>query len=101
MNAEEVIIECLRRNEYLCSEKLPRNLMIEFGELLNNEPDPSSSPILEFFVIACLPDGDTGNALARNQEYAIDVLLSPKLPNIGKAIRGVFGHGELHIVSYT
>ena len=29
--------------------------------------DPSSSPILEFFVLACLPDGDNGNALARNQ----------------------------------
>ena len=69
--------------------------MIEFGELLNNEPDPSSSPTLEFFVIACLPDGDTGNALARNQEYAIDVLLSPKLPNIRKAIQGVFGHGAM------
>ena len=67
MHAEEVIIECLRNNEYLCAEQLPKNLFMEFGELLNNEPDPSTSPLLEFFVVALLPEGEEGNALAHNQ----------------------------------
>ena len=69
MCAEEVILECMRNNEYLCAEQLPRDLFEEFGRLLDAEPDPSASPILEFFLLACLPQGTPagGNAIVRNQ----------------------------------
>ena len=89
------MLECIRNNEYLCAEKLPRDLFDQFGELLNGEPEPSTSPILEFFLIACLPEGCAGNAIVRNQESSIEVLLSPKLDKIRTTIRSVFGEGAL------
>ena len=39
--------------------------------------------------------GSDAIAIVRNQEYAIEVLLSPKLPHVGKTIRSVFGEGKL------
>jgi hypothetical protein len=55
MNTEAVIIECLRGNAGLCAESVPRDLVEQFAELLNNQPDPSTSPLIEFFTILCEP----------------------------------------------
>jgi hypothetical protein len=38
MNTEEVIVECLRDNWDLCESAVPRDLLEEFGSLLENEP---------------------------------------------------------------
>jgi hypothetical protein len=59
LNVEEVLVECLRGNQYLCTEKVPRDLIAEFGELWNDEPDPSTSGLIDFFEICCMPEGET------------------------------------------
>lgn len=38
MNSEEVIIECCRNNWYLCDAEVPRDLVEDFGFLIENEP---------------------------------------------------------------
>jgi hypothetical protein len=38
MDTEEVIIECCRNNWYLCDAEVPRDLVEDFGFLLENEP---------------------------------------------------------------
>lgn len=38
MNAEEVIIECLRDNWVLCERSVPQDLLEDFGIILENEP---------------------------------------------------------------
>jgi hypothetical protein len=89
LNSESVIIECLKGNFRLCSEEIPRALFEEFGELLNNEPEPSESYLLDFFKIAIQPEPGI-DGLFRNQESTLDVLLSPKYDNIRQAMEGCF-----------
>jgi len=92
LGVEQVIIECLRGNEYLCDEKVPRDLFEDFAQLLNNEPDISASPLLEIFTILCIPEG-TPNI--RNQEYTVDVFTSEILGDLRATIQGVFGVGSV------
>lgn len=68
MNTEAVIIECLRGNAALCAESVPRDLVEQFADLLNNQIDPSSSPLLEFFAILCEPTGPDESD-DQNQQY--------------------------------
>ena len=84
LNAEEVIIECIRGNEPLVSEAVPRELFVDFGKQLNmhTASEISSSPLLEFFELCCLPMGSEGNAQLRNQEATANILLSEELKNI-------------------
>ena len=37
MDAESVLIECLRGNPDLCDVAVPRDLVVRFGEMLNRE----------------------------------------------------------------
>ena len=94
MGAELVVIECLRGNFFLCEEVLPRDLFETFGELVNECPgDPSKSPFLDFFLIACQPAGHAGKALPRNQAYALEVFLSDKLPALRLSVETAMGVG--------
>jgi len=63
---EEAIVECLRGNESLCAERVPARLFRAFGSLLNSEPDPSGSDLLDFFAVACVPC-PAQSAVLRNQ----------------------------------
>eukprot|EP00615_Pteridomonas_danica_P005853 CAMPEP_0114339576 /NCGR_PEP_ID=MMETSP0101-20121206/7817_1 /TAXON_ID=38822 ORGANISM="Pteridomonas danica, Strain PT" /NCGR_SAMPLE_ID=MMETSP0101 /ASSEMBLY_ACC=CAM_ASM_000211 /LENGTH=2941 /DNA_ID=CAMNT_0001472581 /DNA_START=113 /DNA_END=8938 /DNA_ORIENTATION=+ len=91
MNAEAVVIECLRKNEHLCSEVVTRELFVTFGHILNEFPDPSVSPVLEFFEIVCRP---CNKAIIRNQSWTVDVFLSDDLPNLKNCVASVFGIGN-------
>jgi hypothetical protein len=109
LNLEEVVIECLRGNAYLCSEKVPKELVLEFGRLLDKQPDCSDSPLVEFFAILCEPEGGgsggvgssssisdgKGEAVVRNQELVVDVFLGQNsaepLPNLTRSLMGCFG----------
>jgi hypothetical protein len=95
LNTEEVIVECMRGNETLCAEKVPVELFADFGRLLNAEPDPSDSPLLDFFTTACLPNGAGvgSDACTRNQNRALDEFLRPNNANILAAVEGAFGVG--------
>jgi hypothetical protein len=90
MNAESVVIECLRANEHLCAEVVSRELFVTFGHILNEFPDPSVSPVLEFFEIVCKP---CNKAILRNQTLTVDVFLSEDLPNLKNCVASVFGIG--------
>lgn len=59
MNTEEVIIECLRDNWDLCDGAVPRDLLEEFGSLLENEP--VSFNTLPFSLPASLSDDINSN----------------------------------------
>jgi hypothetical protein len=76
-----VIIECLRGNPALCANKVPRDLLEDFGTLLNACPDPSTSPLLAFFGLLCQPGG-ADQALDLNQVHVADVLLAPRLATL-------------------
>ena len=76
----------MRDNSELVSDKVPKDLMNQFGEHLNKEPDVSASPLLEFFELCCVPEGLERNADPRNQEYTMEILLSPSLPNLFKCV---------------
>eukprot|EP00615_Pteridomonas_danica_P011890 CAMPEP_0114363634 /NCGR_PEP_ID=MMETSP0101-20121206/26762_1 /TAXON_ID=38822 ORGANISM="Pteridomonas danica, Strain PT" /NCGR_SAMPLE_ID=MMETSP0101 /ASSEMBLY_ACC=CAM_ASM_000211 /LENGTH=1145 /DNA_ID=CAMNT_0001510471 /DNA_START=4503 /DNA_END=7937 /DNA_ORIENTATION=+ len=89
LNTEQVIIECLKNNFRLCSEEIPRALFDEFGELLNKEPEPSESPLLEFFNITIQPIAGA-ETLFRNQESTLEVMLSSKYSNIQQQMEGCF-----------
>jgi hypothetical protein len=89
MNTEEVIIECLRNNWDLCDGAVPRDLLEDFGSLLENEPDPSESDKLDLFRIMCQPIA-YGRTIPRNQEMVVDVLLSDNLPNVQRMLEQVF-----------
>jgi hypothetical protein len=91
MNAESVVIECLRGNEHLCSEVVTRELFVTFGHLLNEFPDPSISPVLEFFEIVCCP---CGKAILRNQSITVDVFMSDDLPNLKNCVTSIFTNGS-------
>jgi hypothetical protein len=89
IGAERVIIECLRGNERIASHKVPKSLVEKFGELLEEESDLSASPLLDFFVLLCQPEGpDESNE--RNQELVINVLLSSKRMKFRSSIQKVF-----------
>jgi len=53
MGAEAVVVECLRGNSIIADDLIPRDLFETFGELLNREEDPSTSPLLDFFSLVC------------------------------------------------
>ena len=82
LNAEEVIIECVRGNADLCQNQVPRDLLEEFGTLMDQEPDPSDCDQLELFQLMCLPDGPDGRSVPRNQEMVLEVLLSDRLAHL-------------------
>lgn len=56
MGAEAVVVECLRGNSIVADDLIPRDLFETFGELLNQEEDPSTSPLLDFFSLVCQVD---------------------------------------------
>lgn len=87
MNAESVVIECLRKNEHLCAEVVTKDLFVTFGHLLNEFPDPSISPVLEFFEIVCCP---CDKAILRNQSITVDVFMSDDLPNLKNCVASIF-----------
>ena len=93
LNTEEVIVECMRNNETLCADQIPVELFSDFGRILNAEPDPSDSPLLEFFTVACLPHGTKigTNACTRNQNRTLDMFLSKEHTSIFAAVEGTFG----------
>jgi hypothetical protein len=88
-----VIIECMRGNESVCAEMLPSDIFADFGVLLNSEPDGSESPFLDFFALACLPKGPNaeGEAIPRNQNRTVDVMLNPLHAAFRAGIEGCFG----------
>ena len=92
MNVEAVIIECLRNNETVCTERLPRDWFEIFGTLLNSDHDPSSSPLLEFFEVTLRP---CDTPIPRNQKCCIEVFMSDHFPNLKKCAMSVFGIGPL------
>jgi hypothetical protein len=55
-----------------------RDLIDEFGRLVTQCRDPTSSPYLDFFLIICQPTPDRANK--RHQELTVDVMLSDKNP---------------------
>jgi hypothetical protein len=67
MNAEAVVMECLRNNTALCQDAVPRDLLEEFGLLVDISPDPSSCINLEFLTILCAPNGEASKPIPRNQ----------------------------------
>lgn len=93
LNTDEVIVECMRNNEKLCGEQIPVELFADFGRILNAQPDPSDSPLLEFFTVACLPNGATigTNACTRNQNRTLDMFLSKEHANVFGVVEGTFG----------
>jgi hypothetical protein len=90
LNAEEVVIECLRGNLDVCQTKVPRDLLEEFGLLMDAEPDPSACSQLELFQLMCLPDGPGTKAVPRNQSMVLDVLLSDRLRHLRACVNNVF-----------
>jgi hypothetical protein len=90
LNTEEVIIECLRNNVDVCEMKIPRDLLEEFGILMNAQPDPNSCMQLELFQLMCLPEGFGTKAVPRNQSMVLDVLLSDNLQHLKVCINDVF-----------
>jgi len=90
LNTEEVIIECLRNNIDVCQTKIPRDLLEEFGILINAEPDPSVCMHLDLFQLMCLPEGIRTKAVPRNQGMVLDVLLSDSLQGLQSSINGAF-----------
>jgi len=90
LNAEGVIIECLRNNVDVCQMKVPRDLLEEFGVLVNAEVDPSACMQLELFQLMCLPEGFGFKALPRNQGMVLDVLLSDNLQHLKACFDDVF-----------
>jgi len=90
LNTEEVIIECLRNNVDVCEMKIPRDLLEEFGILMNAQPDPNSCMQLELFQLMCLPEGFGTKAVPRNQSMVLDVLLSDNLQHLKACINDVF-----------
>ena len=99
LNTEEIIIECLRNNANLCENSTPRDLLEEFGALMDQEPDPSGCNQLELFQILCLPNGPGGKAVPRNQEMVLDVLLSDSLTNVKAALDAVFDETSAGVTS--
>lgn len=67
----------------LCSEHVPREMFEQFGILLNDADEPTTSPLLEFFEICCVP---TTHALKRNQEFTAAVLLNDSLPKVCEVV---------------
>jgi hypothetical protein len=67
MNAEAVVVECLRNNTALCQDAVPRDLLEEFGLLVDISPDPTSCINLEFLTILCAPNGEASKPIPRNQ----------------------------------
>jgi len=90
LNTEEVIIECLRNNLDVCQTKVPRDLLEEFGILMNAQPDPSACMQLELLQLMCLPEGIGTKAVPRNQSMVLDVLVSDSLKNFQTCIKEVF-----------
>lgn len=50
MNTEAVIVECLRNNTILCQDDVPRDLLEEFGILID------ISPVTDLTLYMCLCD---------------------------------------------
>ena len=90
LNTEEVIIECLRNNLDVCQMKVPRDLLEEFGMMMNAQPDPSACMQLELLQLMCLPEGIGTKAVPRNQSMVLDVLLSDNLQHLKACINDVF-----------
>ena len=91
-NAEAVIIECLRNNEIVCTERLSRDWFEIFATLLNNDDDPSTSPLLEFFEITIQP---CDTPIPRNQKCCTEVFMGDHFPNLKKCAMSIFGIGPL------
>jgi hypothetical protein len=89
MNTESVIIECLKNNWELCESAVPRDLLEDFGALLESEMDPSKSHKLQLFKIMCSPV-QYGRTIPRNQEMVVDVLLSDNLPHLQETLELAF-----------
>ena len=82
--AREVILASLRGSEAL-SESIPTSLFMHFALVADaHVPCPSESPALEFFFIACRPEG---RPLSKHQSVAVDVLLSEATPNLTRLCR--------------
>lgn len=90
LDAERVVVACLRDNEELCRRSVPRDLIEQLGRDLDAETDPSAAPQLEFFQVFCQPTGVDGKTLPRNQAAALDVLLSDRLARLRSAINASF-----------
>jgi hypothetical protein len=90
MNTEAVIVECLRNNAQLCQDEVPRELIEEFGVLVDASGDPTTCPNLELFSIVCQPNGGVSKVIPRNQEMVLDVLLSDKLRKLPDTIKAIF-----------
>jgi len=94
LNTEALIVECLEGNADLC-EHVHRDLVEEFGDLLEAQDDPSKAlHVLDFFKVICLPSGASGKAIPRNQEMCLDVLLSPELSNVSKSFEMAMSRGD-------
>ena len=87
---EALIIECLRGNAALCADAVPPELFQDFALLLEERGgDPSTSSLLDFFTIACRPEGPDGPIDSRNQALAIDVITSDKLEKLKGSINAI------------
>jgi len=94
LGVERLVVECLRGNKKLCEAAVPRELIEEFGALVDAAPDPSTCPALELFHILCVPAAGV-RPLRRNQELVLEVLLSKDLTNIRGGLEHLFfKHGQ-------
>jgi hypothetical protein len=100
MNCEGVIVECLRNNTQLCQDSIPRDLLEDFGVLIDASTDPTTSPYLEIFAIACQPCGPESKALHRNQDLVLEVLLSDSLQKFPNFIHDIFFGNTNDILSH-
>ena len=74
LNVETMILETLRGNVSLCN-KIAEDMFDEFATLLDNDPDPSRSSLLQFFNVVCCPTSTT--TIAQNQRTTVNTLLNP------------------------
>uniref|UniRef100_A0A7S2GQQ6 RyR/IP3R Homology associated domain-containing protein n=1 Tax=Octactis speculum TaxID=3111310 RepID=A0A7S2GQQ6_9STRA len=86
-NAPMLVIETLRGNTALCKNPLivTEAMIKAFAEMLNADPNPSTSPFLDFFFIVCMPTPST--AVRDNQAICIRVLW--KMNNIKTQLMGL------------
>jgi hypothetical protein len=103
LNAEGVIIECLRDNPGLCNNAVPRDLLDDFAEIINRSADPSNCDELELFEILCQPS-DGGKTIPRNQEMVLDIILADRFTNISNCFEstyGIYGKVSFLKISYV
>ena len=81
--AQAVVQSILRRNEALAEHVRP-TLVEHFADLANAAEDPSTSPALNLFFIACKPEG---RALVQVQGFVVEAVLHRKRKRLAAALK--------------